>query len=532
MRIEINSGGLQGNAMVDEMKADVSEMITSSMRLENVFGQLSQSIYGVTGGVGNLQTALNDIDARRRTEEQRGQTLRSASDAVERFINNTRNIDTQVAGEIGGHQVEDYDKNGWNNAQSTVSGIGGEWAQKGLEYAAQAAAKAKAEKPENATHAIKAQTTPNGEAKSSLKKLTRTLDEKQKRCDAKYTAAISTLNKKSKSLLGQVNNQVKNAKKNELIKMRGGYSPPNAEGVELKVNKIIYEKCFSNLKSADFGKVKNINDLIDQCMSFDKINEDFYVDGEKYHLNVNKTGAFGSAVVMGELTDSHGHSWSLMQTKVNPKLYVQSMQSAERYALEMASGAYKDMLTELAGWSPSLGFMASDMGATDFQQKIADKFDKLLGDEVLGVLTDPDHRLGSSLEDEILGVKDNLNDIRDCYGNLQKTSEFSAKCFASILNDKELAKQIFGTEYGGFLGLEEKVNFNSDWMGKVESMLSSADADTCKKIQDALDWTNKRIDELGGPNGVAEAWDKAHESSWFNWIGTSVANELALIYGK
>ncbi len=120
MKIEINSGGLQGNAIIDEMKADVSRILTNSLRLDSALSRIKAYAAYTNGTAQNVSEAIGLIEQREREEQKRAENIRDASRQVETFINNTRNVDKAVA------QTIDMSYNNQNNSGSSGKSGGGQ----------------------------------------------------------------------------------------------------------------------------------------------------------------------------------------------------------------------------------------------------------------------------------------------------------------------------------------------------------------------------------------------------------------------
>ena len=116
MRIEINAGGIQGNASIEQMKSELTSLLESSLRLQNVLDQIKAYASNVSGGTARIGTAISNIQRRAEAENRRAQNIRDASNRVETFMANTRATDRRVAQQVTRNTKQLYDTNGWSSA--------------------------------------------------------------------------------------------------------------------------------------------------------------------------------------------------------------------------------------------------------------------------------------------------------------------------------------------------------------------------------------------------------------------------------
>jgi len=87
MRIELNSGGLGGSAVISGFQTDFSSLISKSRRVVSSFQVVKTFSNHMNGGIGSLQNAVDQIDARMQQEEAKADALKTAQKSQRIFWN-------------------------------------------------------------------------------------------------------------------------------------------------------------------------------------------------------------------------------------------------------------------------------------------------------------------------------------------------------------------------------------------------------------------------------------------------------------
>ena len=113
MHIEINAGGLSAGIAVAEYQLNMSGFISDAEDVISSFKAVRTQTYDLSGGVGSLQDAVDELNERIRREEEK---LRAAEDVRQKsndFLELAIRVDQQVADLVEMNQDEFYRVNPW-----------------------------------------------------------------------------------------------------------------------------------------------------------------------------------------------------------------------------------------------------------------------------------------------------------------------------------------------------------------------------------------------------------------------------------
>lgn len=113
MRIELNSGGLGGSAIISGFQTDFSSLISKSRRVVSSFQVVKTFSNHMNGGIGSLQNAVDQIDSRMQQEEAKADALKTAQKKSEDFLELVHTIDEKVSILVNRNKHDFYDKNPW-----------------------------------------------------------------------------------------------------------------------------------------------------------------------------------------------------------------------------------------------------------------------------------------------------------------------------------------------------------------------------------------------------------------------------------
>ncbi|SFC28887.1 hypothetical protein [Ruminococcus albus] len=113
MRIELNAGGLGGRITVGAFEDDFQTMVNKSRDVISSFKAVRKKTTGMSGGVGNLQGALDSIDRRIKTEEQKVEKMESVGKKFGEFLANATATDKRVAELVNVNKENFYSVNPW-----------------------------------------------------------------------------------------------------------------------------------------------------------------------------------------------------------------------------------------------------------------------------------------------------------------------------------------------------------------------------------------------------------------------------------
>lgn len=119
MRIELNSGGLLSGIAVQDFQSDFDSLIDRSRRMISSFQAVKNFTYNMNGGIGNLQSAVDQIDARTSNEESKTNGLEGIQRKANSFIELTRKVDEKVHDLVNHNKHEFYEVNPWSRPPQT-----------------------------------------------------------------------------------------------------------------------------------------------------------------------------------------------------------------------------------------------------------------------------------------------------------------------------------------------------------------------------------------------------------------------------
>lgn len=113
MRIEIDAGGLGAGIAVAEYQVNMVDFLANCEAVINSFKAVNNRVYELSGGVGSLQTAADEIEARIQEEKDRkvaaARVWMKSNDLLELAIR----VDKQVAEAVNQNREEFYQTNPW-----------------------------------------------------------------------------------------------------------------------------------------------------------------------------------------------------------------------------------------------------------------------------------------------------------------------------------------------------------------------------------------------------------------------------------
>ena len=114
MRIEINAGGLKGLVSVNEFTKSYEQLVDRHRDVVSAFKEVKSNVNNMSGGTGNLQTAVDCIENRIvKTDEQKLQNMEGAAGSFAVFLTNAVRTDKQVAAKVALSNSEFYKENPW-----------------------------------------------------------------------------------------------------------------------------------------------------------------------------------------------------------------------------------------------------------------------------------------------------------------------------------------------------------------------------------------------------------------------------------
>lgn len=119
MRIEISSSG-SGGAAVSEFQSNLVKYIGDVEGVISSFKTIKESTFGLNGGVGNLQGAFENVDARVRTEEEKLQSAKTVQNSANEFVKLALRVDECVSEKIICNKEELYRVNAWLRPTTSV----------------------------------------------------------------------------------------------------------------------------------------------------------------------------------------------------------------------------------------------------------------------------------------------------------------------------------------------------------------------------------------------------------------------------
>ena len=113
MRLEISAGGLTGSIAIADYQSNFSSFVTSVESMISSFKAVKSETHNLSGGVGNLQDALENIDARIRKEEEKKADAVTVQKKSNDFLELAVRVDRQVATLVNQNKEEFYRVNPW-----------------------------------------------------------------------------------------------------------------------------------------------------------------------------------------------------------------------------------------------------------------------------------------------------------------------------------------------------------------------------------------------------------------------------------
>ena len=110
MRIEINSGGLGSLVAVASYQADMKSFVGKAEDVISSFKTVRKQTNNLNGGVGNLRSALDDINARIQKEEEKVKAAEAVHQKTNDFLALAKRVDKQVAAAVDKNRDQFYKK--------------------------------------------------------------------------------------------------------------------------------------------------------------------------------------------------------------------------------------------------------------------------------------------------------------------------------------------------------------------------------------------------------------------------------------
>ena len=132
MRIEISAGGIGYGTSVMEFSSVFDGFLSNTDNVISCFKTVKNETYSLSGGAGNLQTALDDLESRVRTEESLKENAVLAKAKSDSFLSLAQRIDNQVANDVKKNRDELYSVN--SCAKPTTSNEEKKWYEKAWDW--------------------------------------------------------------------------------------------------------------------------------------------------------------------------------------------------------------------------------------------------------------------------------------------------------------------------------------------------------------------------------------------------------------
>ncbi len=113
MRIEISAGGLAAGVAVAEYQDNIASFISDVDNIISGFKAVTQKVCDLAGGVGSLQSAVDDISQRIWQEESKKETAVVVQTKSNGFLELAMRVDKQVAAAVNQNREEFYQTNPW-----------------------------------------------------------------------------------------------------------------------------------------------------------------------------------------------------------------------------------------------------------------------------------------------------------------------------------------------------------------------------------------------------------------------------------
>ena len=130
MRIELCAGGIGGIAISD-FQADMRVLLSEKESVIASFKAVSNNTGDLSGGVGSLQGAMEDIQARIIQEETALENARNIQTSMNDFLSLAQRVDAQVASDVNQNKADFYGK--YPELRSTSSDEEKAWYEKAWE---------------------------------------------------------------------------------------------------------------------------------------------------------------------------------------------------------------------------------------------------------------------------------------------------------------------------------------------------------------------------------------------------------------
>lgn len=130
MRIELCAGGIGGIA-VSDFQADMQAFLSEKESVLASFKVVSNNTGDLSGGVGSLQGAMEDIQARIIQEETALENARNIQTSMNDFLSLAQRVDAQVASDVNQNKADFYGK--YPELRSTSSDEEKAWYEKAWE---------------------------------------------------------------------------------------------------------------------------------------------------------------------------------------------------------------------------------------------------------------------------------------------------------------------------------------------------------------------------------------------------------------
>ena len=108
MRIEINSGGLGSLAAVAGYQANMVSFVNRAEDVISSFKTVRKQTQNLSGGVGRLQSALDDVNARIQKEETKVEAVIDVYQKTNQFLELAKRVDKQVAAAVNCNRDQFY----------------------------------------------------------------------------------------------------------------------------------------------------------------------------------------------------------------------------------------------------------------------------------------------------------------------------------------------------------------------------------------------------------------------------------------
>lgn len=143
MRIELNSGGLGSRATISSFQTDFSSLISKSRKMVSSFQAVKNFTYNINGGVGALQSAVDQIESRITIEKTKTAGLEAIEKKANSFLELAQQIDLNVCKLVNQNKHEFYEVNPWSKPPQTEEEK--KWYEKAGEWLCQKGEKIKNE---------------------------------------------------------------------------------------------------------------------------------------------------------------------------------------------------------------------------------------------------------------------------------------------------------------------------------------------------------------------------------------------------